>query len=86
VEESAKSAEPPVVEDIDAFAELIPQDVIEVVESVTKDLMSGLQVRTSQSQLSDICPYCNLLYPWMFEKIHVITNFYSFPLWIYKLL
>lgn len=36
--------EPPPVEDIDAFSELTPQDVLEVVESVTKDLMSGLQV------------------------------------------
>ncbi|XP_048744367.1 ciliary-associated calcium-binding coiled-coil protein 1-like isoform X2 [Ostrea edulis] len=44
VEESVKSSEPPVVEDIDAFSELTPQDVIEVVESVTKDLMSGLQL------------------------------------------
>lgn len=44
VDESAKSTEPPPVEDIDAFSELTPQDVLEVVESVTKDLMSGLQV------------------------------------------
>lgn len=32
------------MEDIDAFSELTPQDVLEVVESVTKDFMSGLQV------------------------------------------
>lgn len=44
VDESAKSSEPPPVEDIDAFSELTPQDVLEVVESVTKDLMSGLQL------------------------------------------
>ncbi|XP_078310213.1 ciliary-associated calcium-binding coiled-coil protein 1-like isoform X2 [Crassostrea virginica] len=44
VDESAKSTEPPPVEDIDAFSELTPQDVLEVVESVTKDLMSGLQL------------------------------------------
>ncbi|XP_061184968.1 ciliary-associated calcium-binding coiled-coil protein 1-like isoform X2 [Saccostrea echinata] len=44
VDDSAKMSEPPPVEDIDAFSELTPQDVIEVVESVTKELMSGLQL------------------------------------------
>lgn len=39
------------MEDIDAFSELTPQDVLEVVESVTKDLMSGLQV-SSKNHLS----------------------------------
>ena len=32
------------IKDIDAFAELTPQDVREVVESVAKELLSGLQV------------------------------------------
>ena len=53
MDESAKSTEPPPVEDIDAFSELTPQDVLEVVESVTKDLMSGLQVgSTRPSQMT----------------------------------
>ncbi|KAK3095574.1 hypothetical protein FSP39_016249 [Pinctada imbricata] len=36
--------EGPEIQDIDAFAELTPQDVQEVIESVTKELLSGLQM------------------------------------------